>query len=82
MLLLQTIRDGKSVIIEGMHIDPGLYLYEFGRYGLHHLQGPGTPQGVGSMATPMQHFPLNTRMADANLLSASDSDALSPSETR
>ena len=34
---LQTIRDGKSIIIEGLHLDPGLYLYEFGKYGIRHL---------------------------------------------
>jgi len=76
--MLQTIRDGKSVIIEGMHIDPGLYLYEFGRYGLHHPQGPPR-RGVGTV-TRMSH-PLTTRLADDNL-SASDSDAFSPTDTR
>lgn len=35
--LVKTIRDGKSIIIEGLHLDPGLYLYEFGRYGIRHL---------------------------------------------
>lgn len=34
---MQTIRDGKSIIIEGLHLDPGLYLYEFGKYGIRHL---------------------------------------------
>lgn len=34
---VQTIRDGKSIIIEGLHLDPGLYLYEFGKYGIRHL---------------------------------------------
>ena len=34
---MQTIRDGKSIIIEGLHLDPGLYLHEFGRYGIRHL---------------------------------------------
>lgn len=34
---LQTIRDGKSIIIEGLHLDPGLYLHEFGKYGISHL---------------------------------------------
>ena len=27
---VQCIRDGKSIIIEGLHIDPGIYLAEFG----------------------------------------------------
>ena len=35
--VLQTIRDGKSIIIEGLHLDPGLYLEEFGKYGIRHL---------------------------------------------
>ena len=37
LMQLQTIRDGKSIIIEGLHLDPGLYLYEFGKYGIRHL---------------------------------------------
>jgi len=28
--LSQCIRDGKSIIIEGLHLDPGLFLHEFG----------------------------------------------------
>lgn len=35
---MQAVKDGKSIIIEGMHIDPGLYLYEFAHCGLQHLQ--------------------------------------------
>ena len=35
---MQAVKDGKSVIIEGMHNDPGLYLYEFAHCGLQHLQ--------------------------------------------
>lgn len=34
---MQCIVDGKSVIMEGMHLDPGLYLYEFARYSQAHL---------------------------------------------
>ena len=34
---MQSIRDGKPIIIEGLHLDPGLYLYEFGKYGVAHL---------------------------------------------
>lgn len=36
--LLKCMRDGKSMIVEGSHLDPGLFLYEFGRYGVHHMQ--------------------------------------------
>lgn len=32
--LVKCIGDGKSIIIEGLHLDPGLYLSEFGRGGL------------------------------------------------
>lgn len=34
---MQCIVDGKSIIMEGMHLDPGLYLYEFARYSQAHL---------------------------------------------
>jgi len=33
----QCVRDGKSFVIEGLHLDPGLYLHEFGRHGLSRL---------------------------------------------
>ena len=33
----QCLTDGKSIIMEGMHLDPGLYLYEFARYSQAHL---------------------------------------------
>lgn len=35
---LQCISDGKSIIMEGMHLDPSLYLYEFARSGQAHLR--------------------------------------------
>ena len=42
--MLQCIRDGKSIIIEGSHLDPGLFLDEFGRYGVHmRLAMPAAP---------------------------------------
>lgn len=34
---VQCLTDGKSIIMEGMHLDPGLYLYEFARYSQAHL---------------------------------------------
>ena len=34
---MQCLTDGKSIIMEGMHLDPGLYLYEFARYSQAHL---------------------------------------------
>lgn len=36
---LQTIKDGKPIIIEGLHLDPGLYLDEFGRHGMIGMGG-------------------------------------------
>ena len=30
---MQCFRDGKSIIVEGLHLDPGLYLEEFGQLG-------------------------------------------------
>ena len=32
--LVKCIGDGKSIIIEGLHLDPGLYLSEFGKGGM------------------------------------------------
>ena len=69
--VLQTIRDGKSIIIEGMHLDPGLYLDEFGKYGIRHLHsrsnsmlpsGPSTAQhgdAVPSQPVSSQSMSLN-----------------------
>jgi hypothetical protein len=34
LLLLQTLSDGKPIIIEGMHLDPGLYIQDFQRRGI------------------------------------------------
>ncbi|KAK9909774.1 hypothetical protein WJX75_007283 [Coccomyxa subellipsoidea] len=36
--LFKCISDGKSIIMEGMHLDPSLYLYEFARSGQAHLR--------------------------------------------
>ena len=36
---LQTLKDGKPIIIEGLHLDPGLYLDEFGRHGMVGMGG-------------------------------------------
>lgn len=62
-----------------MHIDPGLYLYEFGRYGLHHLQGGSPRRGPGAAVRMLQ--PLTTRLADT-ALSPTDLEALSPPNDR
>lgn len=34
--------DGKSIVMEGLHLDPGLYLYEFGRHSPAHALREGT----------------------------------------
>ena len=31
---MQCTKDGKSFIMEGLHLEPGMYLYEFGRQGV------------------------------------------------
>ena len=66
---VQTIRDGKSIIIEGLHLDPGLYLYEFGKYGIGHLHTrndsmlPGQPdtaqQQDAVLVEPVNPEPMN-----------------------
>lgn len=33
-MCLQTLSDGKPIIIEGMHLDPGLYIHDFGQRGI------------------------------------------------
>jgi hypothetical protein len=48
---MQCIVDGKSIIIEGMHLDPGLYLYEFGHHGQAHLRDKGLYNNNGSLQT-------------------------------
>ena len=54
----QCIRDGKSIIMEGLHLDPGLYLYEFGRYGQAHLlEGAGNPRASPREAEAPRHDP-------------------------
>ncbi|KAL3138879.1 hypothetical protein ABBQ32_005706 [Trebouxia sp. C0010 RCD-2024] len=67
--LVKTIRDGKSIIIEGLHLDPGLYLHEFGKYGISHLHTrhdsmlPVQPdtgqQGDAVLVEPVNPEPLN-----------------------
>ncbi|GAB4819330.1 hypothetical protein N2152v2_006376 [Parachlorella kessleri] len=37
--LCKSIKDGKPIIIEGLHLDPGLYLDEFGRHGMVGMAG-------------------------------------------
>ena len=67
--LMQTIRDGKSIIIEGLHLDPGLYLEEFGKYGIRHLhtrndsllpsQGSTAHQEAAVLVEPVNPEPIN-----------------------
>ena len=51
--MLQTVKDGKSILIEGFHLDPGLYLYEFGKYGVGHLTGSSDFEGLAGSPTPL-----------------------------
>ncbi|DBA83828.1 TPA: hypothetical protein ACH3X1_006347 [Trebouxia sp. C0004] len=66
--LVKTIRDGKSIIIEGLHLDPGLYLYEFGKYGIRHLHtrsdswlpsGACARPGDAVLVEPVHPEPIN-----------------------
>ncbi|BDA48634.1 probable 2-phosphoglycerate kinase at N-terminal half [Coccomyxa sp. Obi] len=56
--LFKCIGDGKSIIMEGMHLDPSLYLYEFARFGQAHLKnaalttGDSVPAGVSELPSP------------------------------
>jgi hypothetical protein len=72
---MQCIADGKSIIIEGMHLDPGLYLYEFGHHGQAHLRDNGLHSNNGSLRTSVptqaatkQQAPLqtDTKAAEGN----------------
>jgi len=52
----QCVRDGKSFVIEGLHLDPGLYLHEFGRHGLSRLgDAVPAPADIGAQ-TPNTDF--------------------------
>ena len=44
---VQCMRDGKSMIMEGVHLDPGLYMAEFGKYGLIHAPPSPGRRGCG-----------------------------------
>eukprot|EP00879_Flechtneria_rotunda_P008427 GHRR01008828.1.p1 GENE.GHRR01008828.1~~GHRR01008828.1.p1 ORF type:complete len:921 (+),score=400.41 GHRR01008828.1:941-3703(+) len=41
--LTKTLSDGKPIIIEGMHLDPGLYIQDFGRSSIIMLPARPTP---------------------------------------
>lgn len=66
---MQTIRDGKSIIIEGLHLDPGLYLYEFGKYGIRHLH-------TRSDSLLLSH--ASARQGDAVLVEPVDPEPINP----
>lgn len=66
---MQTVRDGKSIIIEGLHLDPGLYLHEFGKDGIRHLHSRADSmlpsqqsmiQTDDTLAEPANALPLST----------------------
>jgi hypothetical protein len=48
--LLQTLTDGKPLIIEGLHLDPGLFIADFARQGLVIL--PAQPPQVPRASWP------------------------------
>lgn len=65
----QTIRDGKSIIIEGLHLDPGLYLYEFGKYGIRHLH---------TRSDSLLPSQASTRQGDAVLVEPVNPESIDP----
>ena len=90
---MQSIRDGKPIIIEGLHLDPGLYLYEFGKYGVAHLlrnsslssgsdmpklhQSDGNPQVDSHKALPSHRYSLSFTAGIVGLVSSVLVSALS-----
>lgn len=51
----QTLTDGKPIIIEGLHLDPALFIPEFARAGVimlparaHAVPKGGSPTGTGT----------------------------------
>jgi hypothetical protein len=53
----QTLTDGKPIIIEGLHLDPALFIPEFARAGVimlparaHAVPKGGSPTGTGGAA--------------------------------
>jgi hypothetical protein len=64
--VLQCIRDGKSIIVEGLHLDPGLYLSEFQQY-----RGPRS-------ITPNPVPPLKPQMPSSDEGGATEEDLPGP----
>lgn len=65
--------------MEGMHLDPSLYLYEFARFGQSHLKasavhsGDSVPVGVSELASPAVEEAASNAVPDAE---DSDQDLL------
>ena len=56
--LVKCISDGKSIIIEGLHLDPGLYISEFGRGGV-------LEQAAEAAATrALEHLHISSSIVD------------------
>ena len=72
---MQAVRDGKSVIIEGMHNDPGLYLYEFAHCGLQHLENSHAYKAQ-SPRRPLPVLKSRLSMTAPTALDRSDSKTL------
>ena len=40
----QVLKEGKSVILEGMHVQPGMYIQELAKQDTPQQAGPGTSE--------------------------------------
>jgi hypothetical protein len=64
------MRDGKSIIIEGLHLDPGMNLHEFGAgrsSSTHAVQRDGAPTGSGSEAPAPHAAEMGSRSHSAEV---------------
>ena len=64
--LQQCMSDGKSIVMEGVHLDPGLYLYEFGRHSPAHALREGPDAAVQPLPSTAHASEGNARPAHAH----------------
>ena len=71
--LVQAAKDGKSIIMEGSHLDPGLFLYEFGKYGTGHLIKEGAKianQAIKPIRQQFRRSSLEVDLSNSSLASS------------
>ncbi|EIE20940.1 hypothetical protein COCSUDRAFT_54287 [Coccomyxa subellipsoidea C-169] len=81
--LFKCISDGKSIIMEGMHLDPSLYLYEFARFGQAHLKSGSLynsdSNSAGAQRPDPASIPLEEGSSPSNAATeADDEEELKP----